>query len=123
MLAALPRAAAALEATRAELARQGADPEPAAPLEALLGHPTKQKTLVAIVHKRTRAAAKQRMHHCSQAALLSAGGPGAGAHLQYPAELACTLEDSHWQTVTRSRVQLPRPECTADELATAAATC
>ena len=123
MLAALPLAAAALEATRAELARQGADPEPAAPLEALLGHPTKQKTLVAMVHKRTHAAAKQRMHHCSQAALLSAGGPGAGAYLRYPTELACTLEDPHWQTATRSRVQLPRPECAADELARAATTC
>ena len=123
MLAALPQAAAALEATRAELARQGADPEPAAPLEALLGHPTKQKPLVAMVHKRTHAAAKQRMHHCSQASLLSAGGPGAGAYLRYPTELACTLEDPHWQTANRSRAQLPQPECSTDELARAATTC
>ena len=122
-LEALPRNAATLAEARAELARQGAEPSPAAPLAAALGWPTRQKTMVATVHKTTLAASRQRVCLRNQAVLQSAGGPGSGAYLQYPTEAACALEDVEWATGTRCRLLLPRPECSSDELARASATC
>eukprot|EP00959_Pyramimonas_sp_CCMP1952_P457174 9474437-Pyramimonas_sp.AAC.1 len=78
--------------------------------------------MVATVHKTTVAASWQRVHLRNQAVLQSAGGPGSGAYLQYPTEAACALEDVEWATATRCRLLLPRPECSRDEMARAAAT-
>ena len=79
--------------------------------------------VVAIIHKTTHAAAKQRVELRSKATLLSAGGPGAGGFLLYPTEPLCALEDVDWSTSLRRRLQLPRPECSLAELARASATC
>ena len=75
------------------------------------------------VQKTHHAALLQRLPFLQQATLRGQAGPGAAAFLGYPTEALCALEDAHWETATRLRLHLRRPECARDQLAAATGHC
>ena len=94
-----------------------------ASLSDALGAHARQHVFLKVVQKKAHAALKQHLTTEEKAWLESAGGPGAGAFLQYPEDACCSMEDELWSTALRQRLGLERAEQLQHQLALAATTC
>ena len=119
----LPRATTLLEKARQGLRAQGLELAGGGDLATALRTPLRQGLATEKVQKTTRAALLQRLPLSRQAELRGAAGRGSAGFLAYPEDALCTLEDAHWETATRQRLQLPRAELSQQELAAAGAAC
>ena len=119
----LPRAAQQLATARRGLQDQGLELAAGGDLATALQTPLKQGLATEKVQRNQRAALLRRLHLSGRAELRGAAGRGSGAYLTYPEDELCTLEDAHWETSTRRRLQLPRAELNQQQLATAGAAC
>ena len=117
----LPRAAEQLESARQGLRGQGLELAAGGDLATPLSTPLRQGLATGKVQKTQRAALLERLPLPQQAALRGAAGPGSASFLACPDDDLCALEDLHWETATRQRLQLPRAELSQQELAGAAA--
>ncbi len=119
LLEKLPGARAQLQAAREGLARQGA---PAAEGHRRSWRPRQTARLSESGTKKRHAALKQHLFTDGKAWLEGAGGPGAGAFLQYPEDACCAMEDELWSTALRLRLGLDRAEYNQQQLPLAANT-
>ena len=111
----LPSIAGKLEAAREGLAKQGLNLTEGGSLAAAVSQDLRQGLAVEKVQKNKQASLKQRLPQLQQAELLGASGPGAGSFLLYPSEPLCAMEDTHWETAARHRLQMEKPECRRSE--------
>ena len=123
LLDTLPATAARVRAARDGLAEQGAPVAEGAALSDALGSHSRQRAFLNVVQKKTHAALKQRLTTEEKAWLEGAGGPGAGAFLQYPEDANCSMEDELWSTALRQRLGVARAECREQQYPLAATTC
>ena len=119
----LPGTAAKLAAAREGLAAQGSPASYGASLADALDVHLKQRVFIAVAQKKTHAAHLQRLPTASKACFLAAGGPGAGAFLQYPEDANCSMEDALWCTAVRQRLGCARAEYNEQQYQHAAPHC
>jgi hypothetical protein len=122
-LDALPSIASKLEVARSGLASQGVVLSQGASLADALRHSRPQRLLVDMMQKTNLAALTQSLHPSRAAALRSGGGPGGGAFLLYPIDVACTIEDTFWSCAVRHRLGMNHAECSQAELPLRPTTC
>ena len=119
----LPEASHKLAAAWQGLVQQGVRVADGGSLAEAVGQELRQGLATEKVQKTKHDLLLRRLPLRSQAELRGAGGPGSGAFLSYPSEAACAMENVHWQTACRRRLQLEQAECSQTELPSASTTC
>ena len=123
VLGRLPSTAQQLSSAREGLAAQGSPASVGASLADALDHHRKQRVFITVAQKKAHAAHTQLLPAREKACLLAAGGPGAGAFLQYPDDASTSMEDVLWSTALRQRLGFKRAEYTQLQYSTAATQC